>query len=112
MEKKTEKKNEIKKPDEAVKYASKAYVKTIIVVMWISIALCLFSWLPDFQIFGWFSSKIIGIIGGALAIASIFVLLLTVKCPHCGKKKLGRVVGLRIQTEVECPDCHKKVIFK
>ena len=107
-----EKKNEIKKSDGEVKYASKAYLTTIIVVMWASIVLCVFSWMPDFQVFGLFSSKLIGVVGGTLAIASIFVLLLTVKCPHCGNRKLGRVVGIRVRTEGECPDCHQKVILR
>lgn len=92
-------------------YLPKKGILTLIIIMWLGVALCLFSWFIKFDIFG-VSSEILGLPGGVMAIAGVLLLLFVPKCPYCGKHKIGRNIGTQIKKEVECPDCGKTVEIK
>lgn len=100
------------KADKAKKeYLSKKGILTLIIIMWIGVVMCLFSWIFDFDMFG-VSSQILGLPGGVLAIAGVLLLLFVPKCPYCGKHKIGRNIGTQIKKEVICPECNKTVEIK
>lgn len=92
-------------------YLSKKGILALIIMMWVGVALCLFSWFIKFDIFG-VSSEVLGLPGGVLAIAGVILILFVPKCPYCGKHKIGRNIGAQIKKEVECPDCNKTVEIK
>lgn len=99
------------KKDEKLSISKKS-IMVQLVVMWLGVALCIVSmFVPEFEIFG-FSSRVIGLPGGLLALVGVFVMLFANKCPYCGKHKLGRNIGGTLKKEIECPDCKKKIDIK
>ena len=90
---------------------SKVYPIVCCAIMWVGFAIGLISWLPDFSILG-MNNGMLGIPGGVMALGGVILMMATIKCPACGKKKLGRAMGARVPRSCECPECHAKINLK
>lgn len=78
------------------------------IMMWGGFIVGMFSWIQNMTIFG-FSTQLLGLPAGIIALAGVFMMLGTVKCPACGGRKLGRAMGAKVPKECECPECHATV---
>ena len=85
------------------------YPLLLCVMMWGGFALGIFSWIPTGLTVLGKPSSVLGIPGGLIALAGVFLMIYTVKCPACGEKKLGRAMGTKVPKKCECPDCHATV---
>ena len=84
------------------------YALLYFLMMWIGFFVGLFSWMPWETVLG-INKSILGIVGGTVCIAGVFLLMLNVKCPACGNRNLGKAMGLKPPKKCECPDCHATV---
>ncbi|MBQ8831610.1 MAG: hypothetical protein IJ017_08425 [Oscillospiraceae bacterium] len=99
------------KKEEKLSISKKAILAQLI-VMWAGVVLCLIGmFAPEFEILG-YSSRVISLPGGILALVGVFVMLFANKCPYCGMHKVGRNIGGTLKKEIECPDCKKKIDIK
>ena len=89
----------------------RAYPIFCSVLMWAGFLIGLISLLPEFTFLG-IPNTIIGIPAGLAALAGVFLLAFSIKCPACGSKKLGHTMGTKIPKECVCPECHAKVQLK
>ena len=55
---------------------------------------------------------ICSIAGGLIAILGVMLQIFTVKCPYCGKHKVGRAISMGMKEPVYCPDCNKRIDLK
>ena len=108
----SEKENAVAETGQTEGVISKSKVIIYLVVLWLGLVMCIFSWVKDFTLFGWFSSRLVGVAGGVIALATIFTSRLFFKCPYCGGTRIAYTLGAKLKKELECPECKKKVKVK
>ena len=85
------------------------YPLILCIMMWGGFALGIFSWMPTGITVLGKPATVLGIPGGVIALAGVFLMIFTVKCPACGEKHLGRNMGTKVPKKCDCPDCHAEV---
>ena len=90
----------------------KSRVIIYLVILWLGLIMCIFRWVKDFSVCGWCASRLMGVAGGVIALATIFASRLFFKCPYCGGTRIAYTLGAKLKKELECPECKKKVKVK
>ena len=86
------------------------YPLTCFLMMWGGFIVGMFSWMPWETVLG-INKSILGVVGGTVCIVGVFLLMLSVKCPACGNKNLGKALGAKVPKQCECPDCHATIVM-
>ena len=86
---------------------SKAKLIVYFVMMWGGVILGVLSFFINNIVVA-----ICSVAGGVIAILGVILQMTTIKCPYCGKKKVGRAVSMGMREPVYCPDCKKRINLK
>lgn len=96
-----------KNEDYEILSISKKQIIIYYIMMWGGLIVGLLTFFIKNNIVALFS-----VAGGIIAITGIVLQLFTVKCPYCGKRKVGRAISAGMKAAVYCPDCHKRIKLK